>query len=53
MELKELIQLTHDIATKQATLNANPEIVPAESFHATIARDTARKIELMKKYELA
>lgn len=52
IELQELIRLTHEIATKQATLAANPAIVPADSFYETMARDEARKIELLKKYEL-
>ena len=51
-ELQELIQLTHEIATKQATLAANPTIAPADSYYQQMARDEARKIELLKKYEL-
>lgn len=52
LELKELIQLTKDIATKQATLAANPAIKPADSYYETMARDEARKVDLLKKYEL-
>jgi hypothetical protein len=52
IELQELVRLTHEIATKQATLAANPSIVPAESYYETMAREEARRIELLKKYEL-
>jgi hypothetical protein len=52
MELKELVQLTKDIATKQATLAAKPEIKPAESYYEAMARDEQRKVYLLKKYEL-
>jgi hypothetical protein len=51
-ELKELVQLTEDIATKQATLAAKPDTVPADSYYDTMARDRARRLELLKKYEL-
>lgn len=52
LELKELIQLTKDIATKQSTLAAKPEIKPADSYYEAMARDEQRKVDLLKKYEL-
>ena len=51
-ELQELVRLTHEIATKQATIAANPEIGPAASYYEKMSRDEARKIELLTKYEL-
>lgn len=51
-ELKELIQLTRDIATKEAVCLANPKIEPAESYYENMARKRSRRNDLLKKYEL-
>lgn len=51
-ELKELIELTRDIATREATLLANPKIEPAESYYENMARKRSRRNDLLKKYEL-
>lgn len=52
IELKELVQLTHELATLDATLAANRTIEPAESFYERRSKMEKRKIELLQKYEL-
>ena len=52
LELKELIQLTHELATLDATLVANRTIEPAESFYEKRSKMEKRKVELLQKYEL-
>jgi hypothetical protein len=51
-ELKELVRLTHEVATFDATLAAKPNLKPTPE---AIERRTAmqdRRLALMDKYEL-
>lgn len=51
-ELRELVDLTVDIARYDATLAAKPEIRPTTSSLDERRRKEMRKLELMEKYEL-
>lgn len=51
-ELKELIALTAEIATLDATLAAKPEIIPADSYFERRNLLGIRQSVLMEKYEL-
>jgi hypothetical protein len=51
-ELKELIQLTHNIAAGDAALCANRKLIPEDSYWQKRSVDDARRIFLLQKYEL-
>jgi len=51
-ELKELMMLTHEIATLDATLAANRSIRPEESYYARRLKLEQRRTDLTTKYEL-
>jgi hypothetical protein len=51
-ELQELMKLTHELATLDATLAARPDIIPADGYMAKRTSIENRKIELAQKYEL-
>jgi hypothetical protein len=52
VELKELMKLTHELATLDATHAARPDIVPGDGYAEKRARMQDRKIELASKYEI-
>lgn len=52
LELRELLDLTRQITSYDATLAAKPEIVPEESANQRRRQWEHRQIELMAKYEL-
>ena len=51
-ELKELVKLTHDVATFDATLAAKPELKASQEALDKRSSMQARRLELMDKYEL-
>lgn len=51
-ELKELVKLTHDVATFDATLAAKPDLKPSQEAQDKRDAMQARRLELMDKYEL-
>jgi hypothetical protein len=51
-ELGELVELTRDIATYDATLAADRTIVPTDESRDERRRKERRKMALMLKYEL-
>lgn len=52
LELRELLDLTRQIAIYDATLAAKPEIVPEDSATTRRRQWERRQVELMAKYEL-
>lgn len=51
-ELKELVKLTHDVATFDATLSCKPELKPSQEALEKRSSMQARRLDLMDKYEL-
>lgn len=52
LELRELMRLTHELATLDATQAARPDIVPGEGYAEKRAKMQERKVMLATKYEI-
>lgn len=51
-ELRELVKLTKEVATFDATLAAKPDLVPPQEANERRAAMQDRRLALMDKYEL-